>query len=79
MRANPRLRIFAERLRAKGTPTKVVVVAVMRKVLLLAWTLLRTGQPFAPPPRPAPAARADAGHAPCPSAPPPATEPPADT
>jgi transposase len=47
MRANPRLRAFAERLRAKGKPAKVVIVAVMRKLLLLAWTLLRTGQPFA--------------------------------
>jgi hypothetical protein len=24
----------------------VVITAVMRKLLLLAWTLLRTGQPF---------------------------------
>jgi transposase len=47
MRANPRLRAFAERLRAKGKPAKGVIVAVMRKLLLLAWTLLRTGQPFA--------------------------------
>ena len=47
MRANASLRIFAERLRAKGKPAKVVIVAVMRKLLLLAWTLLRTGQSFA--------------------------------
>ena len=47
MRANPALRAFAERLRARGTPTKVVIVAVMRKLLLLAWTLLRSGQSFA--------------------------------
>jgi len=40
------LRAFAERLRAKGKPPKVVITAVMRKLLLLAWTLLRTGQPF---------------------------------
>lgn len=46
MRANPRLRVVAERLRAKGKPAKVVIVAVMRKLLLLAWTLLRTRQPF---------------------------------
>ena len=37
MRCNPALRAFAERLRA-----------IMRKLLLLAWTLLRTGQPFSP-------------------------------
>jgi transposase len=47
MRANPRLRPFAERLRAKGQPAEVVIVAVRRKLLLLAWTLPRTGQPFA--------------------------------
>jgi transposase len=48
MRANPALRVFAERLRAKGKRSKVVITAVMRKLLLLAWTLLRTGQPFSP-------------------------------
>jgi transposase len=47
MHANPTLRAFAERLRAKGKPVKVVIVAVMRKLLLLAWTLLRTGRSFA--------------------------------
>ncbi len=46
MRANPALRAFAERLRAAGKRPKVVVVAVMRKLLELAWTLLRTGQSF---------------------------------
>jgi transposase len=46
MRANPALRAFAERLRAAGKRPKVVVVAVMRKLLELAWTLLRSGQPF---------------------------------
>jgi transposase len=46
MRVNPMLRVFAERLRAKGKRPKVVITAVMRKLLLLAWTLLRTGQPF---------------------------------
>jgi transposase len=48
MRVNPALRVFAERLRAKGKRPKVVITAVMRKLLLLAWTLLRTGQPFSP-------------------------------
>jgi transposase len=48
MRANPILRVFAERLRAKGKPPEVVITAVMRKLLLLAWTLVRTGQPFSP-------------------------------
>jgi hypothetical protein len=42
------LRVFAERLRAAGTRPKVVITAVMRKLLLLVWTLLRSGQPFSP-------------------------------
>jgi transposase len=46
MRANPALRAFAERLRAAGKCPKVVVVAAMRKLLELAWTLLHSGQPF---------------------------------
>jgi transposase len=48
MPVNPALRVFAERLRAKGKRPKVVITAVMRKLLLLAWTLLRTRQPFSP-------------------------------
>ena len=46
MRADPALRAFAERLRAAGKGPKVVIVAVMRKLLELAWTLLRSGQSF---------------------------------
>jgi transposase len=46
MRTNPALRVFAERLRAAGKGPKVVVVAVMRKLLELTWTLLRSGQSF---------------------------------
>ena len=46
MRANPARRAFAERLRAAGKCPKVVIVAVMRKLLELAWTLLRSGQLF---------------------------------
>ena len=49
MRADPALRVFAERLRAAGTCPKVVVVAVMRKLLELAWTLVRSGHSFAVP------------------------------
>src|SRR5262249_29196480 len=48
IRCNPVLHAFAERLRAKGKRPKVVIAAVMRKLLLLAWTLVRTGQPFSP-------------------------------
>ena len=46
MRCNPVLRVFAERLRAKGKRPKVVITAVMRKLLVQAWTLLRTGRSF---------------------------------
>ena len=48
VRANPVLRAVAERLRAAGKCPKVVSVAVMRKLLELAWTLLRSGQAFSP-------------------------------
>jgi transposase len=47
-RGNPPVHAFAERLRAKGKRPKVLSTAVMRKLLLLAWTLLRTDQPFSP-------------------------------
>ncbi len=39
-RHNPILRAFAERLGAKGKPKKVVVVAVMRKLIVLAFSVL---------------------------------------
>jgi transposase len=48
MRANPALRVFADRLRAAGKRPKVLIVAVMRKLLLLAWAVLRSGTPFSP-------------------------------
>jgi transposase len=46
MRCNPCLRPFAERLRAAGKRPKVVITAVMRKLLLLSFAILRTGEPF---------------------------------
>jgi transposase len=48
MRANPALRAFADRLRAAGKRPNVVIVAVMRKLLLLAWAVLRSATPFSP-------------------------------
>jgi transposase len=48
MRANPTLRALADRLRAAGKRPKVIVVAVMRKLLLLAWAILRSGRPYSP-------------------------------
>ena len=53
MRCNPALRAFAERLRAAGKRPKVVVTAVTRKLLLLAWAILRSGQPVSDTRRPA--------------------------
>jgi transposase len=73
MRANPDLCAFAERLRAKGKPAKVVIVAVMRKLLLLAWTLLRTRQPFRATERPSPLERANGADLTRPRVPGPAT------
>jgi len=41
MQHNPQMRAFAERLRAKGKPSKVIICAIMRKLLVLAATLIR--------------------------------------
>jgi transposase len=54
IRHNPWLRRFYERLRAAGKPPKVAVTACMRKLLVLANALVRTGQPWDPT-RPTPA------------------------
>lgn len=40
MRHNPILKKFAERLAERGKPSKVVIVAVMRKLIVLAYRLL---------------------------------------
>lgn len=45
MRHNPILCAFAARLRERGKPPKVVVVAVMRKLLVLAYTVLKRSMP----------------------------------
>ena len=45
---NPLLRAFCERLKAKGKPGKVIVCAAMRKLLTLAYGVLKSGQPFDP-------------------------------
>lgn len=44
MQHNPQMRLFAERLSARGKPPKVVICAVMRKLLVLAATLVRKQQ-----------------------------------
>jgi len=41
IRHNQILRAFAERLKARGKPAKVVLVAVMRKLIVLTFTILK--------------------------------------
>lgn len=46
MRCNPILAAFAARLKERGKPSKVVIVAVMRKLVVLAYKLLKeSGDP----------------------------------
>jgi len=48
MQHNPQMREFADRLRSKNKPPKVVICAVMRKLLVLAHTLIRKQQLYDP-------------------------------
>lgn len=45
---NPTLKAFAERLSAKGKPFKVVMCALMRKLIHLVWGVLKSGRPYEP-------------------------------
>ena len=45
IRFNPILKAFAERLRDKGKPEKVIIAAVMRKLIVLAYRILSGGIP----------------------------------
>jgi transposase len=45
---NPHLRRFAERLSATGKAKMVVVAAVMRKLLVLVYAILKSGRPYDP-------------------------------
>lgn len=47
-RHNPVLKVFAERLAAQGLAPKAVVVAVMRKLLHLAYGVIHSNRPFDP-------------------------------
>ena len=47
-RFNPALRSFAERLRRAGKAAKVRLVAVARKLLVIANAVLRDGRPWDP-------------------------------
>lgn len=50
MRFNPAIRDFATRLRANGKESKVVIVACMRKLLVILNTIARTNSPWTPRP-----------------------------
>jgi len=45
---NPHMRCFAERLSATGKAKMVVVAAVMRKLLVLVYAILKSGRPYDP-------------------------------
>ena len=46
LRCNPILRIFAQRLSAGGKHKRLIIGAVMRKLLVLAYGILRSGLAF---------------------------------
>ena len=46
MMHNPRLRALAARLREAGKPNKKIIIAAMRKLLILAYGVLKSGRPF---------------------------------
>jgi transposase len=48
MRFNPIIQVFAHRLRQRGKPEKVIIAAVMRKLLHLAFGVLKHQTPFDP-------------------------------
>jgi transposase len=49
-RCDPTLKAFAQRLAARGKPAKLIVVAVMRKLIEAANIVLQRGQPWLPQP-----------------------------
>jgi transposase len=48
MQCNPQMRAFADRLRSNGKPPKVIICAIMRKLLVLAATLIRNQEFYDP-------------------------------
>jgi transposase len=48
MHCNPILKPFADRLRAAGKRGKQIIAAVMRRLLVLAYGVVKSGQPFDP-------------------------------
>ena len=47
MRCNPLLNDFAARLKARGKRPKQIIAAVMRRLLVLAYGVVKSGRPFA--------------------------------
>ena len=47
-RFNPTLRAFAARLAASGKHPMLILGAIMRKLLVIAYGVLRSGRPFEP-------------------------------
>jgi hypothetical protein len=47
-RGNPAIKAFCQRLLASGKPTPVVIAAAMRKLLLIAFAVLKSQEPFDP-------------------------------
>jgi len=45
---NPVIRAFSERLRARGKCRMVIVGAAMRKLIHIAYGVLKSGKPFDP-------------------------------
>jgi transposase len=43
---NPVMRLFADKLRRSGKPSKVVITAVMRKLIVTLNAILRSGEPW---------------------------------
>jgi transposase len=48
MTFNPAIRAFCQRLKANGKPGKVYVCAAMRKLIHIAFAILKSGKPFDP-------------------------------
>ncbi len=47
-RFNPVIKAFADRLQERGKKNMEIIVAVMRKLLVLVFKMLKTGRPFDP-------------------------------
>ena len=46
MKYNPLMANLYNRLLAKGKPKKLAIIAVMRKLLVIAYGVLQSGKPF---------------------------------